>query len=197
MAAQESAAQRAQAGRSSGDRRGQALDGYQLTRASGRPGGVPTDRPTRHDPDDDESARRSVELENATAAILAADGYQVHQNPIPVDVARARRDAGDLGRPGSRPDYLIEGRVFDCYCPQTQTSARNVWTETKKKITKLQTQRVVVNLADWGGDVSALRRQFADWPIENAKEVKFVLPDGSIVQMIPNPNATESSPHGA
>jgi hypothetical protein len=87
--------------------------------------------------------------------------------------------------------------VFDCYCPQTQTSARNVWTETKKKITKLQTQRVVVNLADWGGDASALREQFAAWPIQNVKEVKFILPDGSIVQMIPNPNATESSPHGA
>jgi hypothetical protein len=43
-----------------------------------------------------------------------------------------------------------------------------VWTETKKKITKLQTQRVVVNLADRGGDVSDLRQQFADWPIENA-----------------------------
>jgi hypothetical protein len=139
-----------------------------------------------HDADDDDITRRSIELENSTAAVLAAEGYRVQQNPTSAEVAQARQDAGDLGRPGSKPDYLIEGRVFDCYAPKAQTSVRNVWTETEKKTRKLQAQRVVVNLADWRGDLGALRKQFSDWPLQNAKEVKVILPDGRIVQIIPN-----------
>jgi hypothetical protein len=35
-------------------------------------------------------------------------------------------------------------------------------------------------LQDSGADVDALRRQFADWPIEGLGEVLIVRPDGTI-----------------
>ncbi|MGA5304152.1 hypothetical protein ACPCHT_29820 [Nucisporomicrobium flavum] len=123
-----------------------------------------------------------------TAGLLAANGYRVKQNPTSEEVARARQDSGDVGDPNADPDYLIEGRVFDCYAPATNTSVRNVWTYVKKKVLRKQTQRVVVNLQDWGGDLPALRKQFDDWPTDGLKEVKVVLPDGSLVQFIPDPD---------
>jgi hypothetical protein len=50
-------------------------------------------------------------------------------------------------------------------------------------VVKEQTQRVVINLEDWRGGMSALRRQFADWPIPGLKEVKSITPNGDIVQI--------------
>ncbi len=155
-----------------------------VTVATGEPGGTPTGGPTRINPKQDATVRRSLALENSGAVTLADNGYRVQQNPTADEVAAARQNTGDVGRPSSDPDYLIEGRVFDCYSPSENKSVRGVWSETEDKILKEQTQRVVVNLEGWAGDMSALRRQFNDWPIANVKEVKAITPDGDIIQLI-------------
>jgi hypothetical protein len=123
-------------------------------------------------------------MENSGAVTLAAHGFRIRQNPTPAEVARARHDNGDTGDPGSKPDYLIEGRVFDCYSPTNPAKKpRGIWTEVEQKVAEGQTQRVVVNLESWRGDESALRRQFLDWPITGLKELKVITPEGDIVQM--------------
>nr|WP_221374691.1 hypothetical protein [Actinoplanes polyasparticus] len=123
-------------------------------------------------------------MENSGAVVLADRGYHVQQNPSKADVAQARMNAGDLGDPGKDPDYLVEGRVFDCYSPVKPTKAvRGIWSEAQEKVEDGQTQRVVVNLEDWRGDMSALRKQFADWPVPGLKEVKAITPEGDIVQI--------------
>jgi hypothetical protein len=124
-------------------------------------------------------------MENSGARVLAARGWQIKQNPTPAEVAQARADTGDSGNPRSNPDYLLEGRVFDAFSPTKPTkSVRNIWSEVEDKVlVKQQTQRAVVNLEDWRGDIGALRRQFADWPIPGLKEVKAITPDGDIVQI--------------
>jgi hypothetical protein len=134
-------------------------------------------------PREGERERRGYERENDTADILTDQGYRVHQQPTPQETADARAATGDVGRPGTRPDYLIEGRVFDCYAPARDTNVRNAWSEVRRKPRAGQTQRVVINLQDWGGDLDALRRQFADWPIQGLKEVKAVTADRSIVEI--------------
>ncbi|MEV4639150.1 hypothetical protein AB0J80_17525 [Actinoplanes sp. NPDC049548] len=139
------------------------------------------------DPNQRAEARRSLDRENSGAQILAALGYRVTQNPTPDEVLRARQITGDDGDPSSRPDYLVEGRVFDCYSPATDTGVRSVWTEVRKKVRRDQTQRVIVNLEDWGGDLTTLRQQFGDWPIDRLKEVKAITRDGDIVQIVPEP----------
>ncbi|WP_433718048.1 hypothetical protein ACQP2Y_28175 [Actinoplanes sp. CA-051413] len=131
--------------------------------------------------------RRSLERENSGAAILADRGHRVEQNPTADEVARARQETGDSGRPTSKPDYLIEGRVFDCYSPSQHKGVRGIWSQVETKIKDEQTQRVVVNLEDWRGNVADLRRQFQAWPIEHLKEVKVITPEGDIVQITPNP----------
>ncbi|WP_438871437.1 hypothetical protein [Paractinoplanes lichenicola] len=131
----------------------------------------------------DASGRRSIDRENSAAVIIADQGYEIRQNPTPGEVAGARREFGDTGRPETRPDYLIEGRVFDCYSPDDGKPVRGIWSEASDKVEDGQTQRVIVNLADWSGDLGALRRQFMDWPIEGLKEVKAITRDREIVQL--------------
>ncbi|WP_203796463.1 hypothetical protein [Actinoplanes couchii] len=141
------------------------------------------------DTEDRSDNRRSAERENATAAALAEQGYLIKQRPSGEEVARARLSTGDAGSPAKDPDYLIEGRVFDCYSPTPDKPIRGVWWQTQDKVVKEQTQRVVVDLVHWRGDLSALQRQFDDWPIENLKEVKALLPNGETVQIhLPPPS---------
>lgn len=155
-----------------------------LTHRTGQPGGSPSGHPKHIEPHEDAEVRRSLEMENSGAVVLADRGYQIQQNPTKAEVARARLDAGDVGDPNKDPDYLLEGRVFDCYAPVKPTkAARGIWTQAKNKVDEGQTQRVVVNLEDWRGDMSALRKQFADWPIQGLKEVKAITREGDVVQI--------------
>ncbi|SFF06605.1 hypothetical protein SAMN05421541_105534 [Actinoplanes philippinensis] len=115
---------------------------------------------------------------------MADKGYSVHQQPTKPEVAGAREATGDTGDPLKDPDYLVEGRVFDCYAPKGDKSPYGIWSVAKEKIVELQTQRVVLNLKDWNGDIKDLQQQFTDWPINDLKEVKAILPSGEIVQIL-------------
>jgi hypothetical protein len=158
-----------------------------ITHPTGAPGGTPTGFPVRISRklqlDDKSDNRRSAERENEAAVIMANQGFRVQQRPTKPQVADARAATGDIGSPTKDPDYLLEGRVFDCYAPKEAKSAYGIWRVAKEKVDDLQTQRVVLNLKDWRGDLAGLRQQFADWPIENFKELKAILPDGKVVQI--------------
>jgi hypothetical protein len=97
--------------------------------------------------------------------VLAANGYNVVQNPV---VAGPKN-----------PDYLINGEVYDHYAPSTD-NVRSIWERVKKKVEDDQAPNIVIGLQDSGADEQALRRQFADWPIEGLREVLIVRPDGTI-----------------
>ncbi|MCX4387362.1 hypothetical protein OG777_10500 [Micromonospora peucetia] len=135
-------------------------------------------------PQQDDAVRRSLELENECADTLAHDGYRVHQNPTRREIADARESTGDVGNPDKEPDYLIEGHVFDCYSPTPGKAVRGVWTEASEKVARQQTQRVVLNLQDWRGDITALQKQFDNWPIPHLKELAAVTRSGAIIQII-------------
>ncbi|MDT0528283.1 hypothetical protein RM555_04640 [Micromonospora sp. DSM 115977] len=132
----------------------------------------------------DDEGRRPLELENECADIVASKSYRVHQNPTRQEIADARLRTGDSGNPNKDPDYLIEGHVFDCYSPTLGKPVRGVWSEVRAKVDKEQTQRVVLNLHDWHGDLAALRRQFDTWPVERLKELVAVTPSGAIMQIV-------------
>ncbi|WP_436536673.1 hypothetical protein [Actinoplanes sp. HUAS TT8] len=137
-----------------------------------------------------EGDRRSLDRENEVADLLAENGYRIKQNPNGDEIAKARQEHGDLGSPVKLPDYLLEGKVFDCYSPNPTTSARNVWSEVRDKGNDGQTQRVVLDLKDWRGDISALWKQFHDWTLPKIKEVKLITPDEQVLQIIPHANNT-------
>ncbi|MEC3974307.1 hypothetical protein [Amycolatopsis sp. H20-H5] len=131
------------------------------------PGGHPTKIPKNADPDD----VRSLGRENESATTLARAGYDVEQNPQPL-------------ANGKKPDYRVNGEVFDNYAP-TSPSARNISREMQKKIKKGQTQRVVLNMADTPVDLPAMRAQLHDWPVGGLKEVLAIDKLGNIVHLYP------------
>ncbi len=129
-----------------------------VTYRHGEPGGMPEGQKAIPGRDLDEDGVRALDLENSAAVTLAQEGWLIRQNPTPDEVARARSESGDRGHPAKNPDYLIEGRVFDCYSPRNPAKTPyGIWGYVRdEKIEPLQTQRVVINLEDWRGDLSAL-----------------------------------------
>ncbi|AXO81858.1 hypothetical protein DZC78_10160 [Olleya aquimaris] len=112
--------------------------------------------------------KTSLEIENETADILAKNGFIVEQNPNIIGTTK-------------KPDYLIEGKVFDCYAPfERNKKARGIWSEVEDKILKEQTKRVIINLKNWKGDVSILKKQFTDWNIKGLEEVIYITKEGQI-----------------
>ena len=81
--------------------------------------------------------------------MLAKSGYDIEQGPTV---------------PGpKKPDYRIEGEIFDNYAPAT-SDPRSIWTEVGKKVKKKQASRIVLNLDDSDITMDALQTQFASWP---------------------------------
>ncbi|MCL2777154.1 MAG: hypothetical protein FWD73_04050 [Polyangiaceae bacterium] len=119
---------------------------------------------------DDAEKIRGITRENEAADTLAKNGYDVEQRPqVP-------------GR--KKPDYKIEGEIFDCHAPKTETNTRSVYSHIKQKVDNKQADRIVLNLDDWGGNVESMRKQLTDYPIKGLKEVKIVR-SGSVVDLYP------------
>ncbi|MFH8593689.1 putative T7SS-secreted protein [Streptomyces rimosus] len=118
----------------------------------------------------DPETHRALSRQNEAADRLAQHGYDVEHSP---EV------------PGSRnPDYKINGKVFDCYSPSSG-NARNIAREMEKKVEKLQTERVVLNLSDSSVDISKMNAQLHDWPTPGLKEVIAIDKDGNILHLFP------------
>ncbi|MGE4513886.1 MAG: hypothetical protein AB7E26_08770 [Chryseobacterium sp.] len=131
---------------------------------SAKPSGIITKIPKIAD----NVTRISLELENEAAEILAKNGFEIEQNP---------NISGTL----KKPDYKIEGKIFDCYSPNKKnTSVRNIWSSIEDKVLKEQTKRIVLNLKIWEGDVAKLQSQFSEWAIEGLDEVIYITKEGKI-----------------
>jgi hypothetical protein len=124
------------------------------------PNAVPRGRPELPSARDREERIEALRLQDETAHILAQAGYDVLRSP-----------PGKANR--ARPDYIVEGKYFDCYSP-SNPKPRNIWREVKSKVTDDQADRIVVNLDNSSVDISALREQFKTWPIKGLREIIFL-----------------------
>lgn len=120
----------------------------------------------------DEATRTSLEMENEAAKIIAKNGYDIEQNP-------------HVNNSSRNPDYKIEGKIFDCYSPDTNTSVRNIWSTVEDKVvTKSQTRRIVLNLDRWTGNINDLTTQFENYTIEGLVEI-LIVHDGDVFRFYP------------
>lgn len=103
----------------------------------------------------------SLKKENKAAKILAKMGYKVEQNP-------------EIKGTEKKPDYKIEGVVFDCYSPAESTAARNIVSAIDKKVRAGQTQRIVLNLDGWRGDEGEILEWIKGRHIEELEEILVV-----------------------
>jgi hypothetical protein len=139
------------------------------TKPSGQPGGKPSGTPTPLRDNDDAPTRRSLIRENESAILLAEAGYLVEQNP---------------SVPGSKkPDYKIEGKIFDCYAPTTP-DAYNIVETIRRKVGRRQCDRVVLNLDDSQVSQDSMISQLKNNPIANLQEI-IIVSNGSIIEFFP------------
>jgi hypothetical protein len=134
------------------------------------PDATPSGKPDKIGVDDSAAKKLALQRENESASILAKDGYQVEQSP---EVPGAKR-----------PDYRIEGEIFDCYAPTT-TNIRNIADRIGDKVADGQADRIVLNLADSPVSLEKLSAQLHDWPIEGLKEVKVIDGQGNVIDFYP------------
>ncbi len=122
---------------------------------SPNPNAKPTGKPAEFKPGMDEIDRRSLTMENDAADVIAQKGYNIEQNPK-IDLPK------NSDKLPKHPDYLIEGEYFDCYSPRSTTSENNIISKIFKKTSTAsrtgtrQTERVIINLREWNGDVNSL-----------------------------------------
>lgn len=53
------------------------------------------------------------------------------------------------------------------------------------KVEAGQTDRVILNISDWTGDMNALKKQLADWPITGLKELIAIDGNGKVIHLFP------------
>lgn len=132
------------------------------------PNAKPKGRITKIPDNLDDATKTSLILENEAAEILSKKGFDIEQNP-------------SISTTLKNPDYIIEGKIFDCYSPYNSNKAvRGIWTEIADKVKKDQTNRIVLNLKNWNGDLLKLQKQFLDWEIDGLKEVIYITKQGDI-----------------
>jgi hypothetical protein len=143
------------------------------------PNAVPSGSPAKIGPKFDADTTRGHEGENEFALEYAKIGYDIELKPKVL--------LSDGIGMKKKPDYRIEGELFDCYTPNTDKSVYGIWSEVRDKILNRQTYRVSLNLrhSQWNGSVDELIQQFQTWEIPDLREVHILDLDGSILRIFP------------
>jgi hypothetical protein len=117
---------------------------------------------------DDPETRRGAERENQSADILWLNGHNVEQKP-------------DVPGP-KRPDYRIDGEVFDNYAPKTG-NARNIWSYIAKKVSEKQSNNAIINLRDSPITIEQIEAQVRNYPIDGLNHLWIVDQQGKLVYL--------------
>jgi hypothetical protein len=112
---------------------------------------------------------RSLERENESAIVLARAGYDVEQNPPSSST--------------KRPDYRIQGEVWDCYAPQG-SNVKTIRAGMRKKVRGEQAARIILNLDDCGASPAEIRACLQRDPIRGLEEIK-IIENGEVKQFYP------------
>ena len=139
------------------------------TRPTGARDGKPTGTRTEIHENASKDEARALRRENESADQLAKAGYKVEQNPTV---------------PGTKnPDYLIEGKRFDCKAPSSG-NPKTPYDHMEKAITEGQADRFVLNLEDSAIKPEAMKQFLNEHPLQGLKEV-IVIKDGQITPFWP------------
>jgi hypothetical protein len=139
------------------------------TRPSGQPdpNATPGGTPTKLE--GSAEARENLRIENDSATTLARAGYKIDQN------------TGDVGANGrSKPDYKMEGQLWDCYAPRD--NRETIRRELRKKV-KDQSPNIVINMEKSSWTVEDMKAVLPT--VKGLKEVKIIDQNGNIIDAFP------------
>jgi hypothetical protein len=122
-----------------------------------------------------------VKKENETADFLANKGYEIKM------LNEVNGGNGHGIKATSNPDFLIEGKVFDCYAPTPNTKTDNVLRTITSK-TKTQAERIVLNVDNFPPEKileiteGIQRKANPNGDLKNLKEL-LIVNDGKITRV--------------
>lgn len=117
--------------------------------------------------------------QNRAARKLANAGYRVEM------LSEIDGGNGYGLNPLKNPDFLVEGRVFDCYTPGPGTNIESTLCKELNKKTKEQAERIVLNLDLMTAEEieiikeTILRKTGVNGTLRRLKELIVILPDGT------------------
>lgn len=151
-------------------------NGSVMTTPSFSKGGVPKGKYEPINPSDTIENIESLTAQNKTADIFANHGYDIEMLPNKIE-----GNGYGIIETGS-PDFLIEGKAFDCYSPRG-SRAINVASVVAEK-TEHQASRIVLNLDNYTGEIDDIVYQFTnpEWRIESLDEL-FVVKNNKIIRI--------------
>ncbi|WP_342566700.1 T7SS effector LXG polymorphic toxin [Psychrobacillus sp. FSL K6-4046] len=123
-----------------------------------------------------------VKKENETADFLANEGYEIKM------LNEVNGGNGHGIKATSNPDFLIEGKVFDCYAPTPNTKTDNVLRTITSK-TKTQAERIVLNVDNFPPEKifeiteGIQRKANPNGDLKNLKEL-LIVNNGKITRVI-------------
>lgn len=113
--------------------------------------------------------RQNLRIENDSATILARAGYKIDQN------------TGDVGVNGrSKPDYKMEGQLWDHYAPHD--NRETIRRELRKKV-KEQTPNIVINMERSNMSLDDMKALLPT--VKGLQEVKIIDRNGNIIDAFP------------
>ena len=96
-----------------------------------------------------DASKRTYLRQNETADLFASKGYKVEM------LDEIFNGNGYGLKETANPDFLIEGKVFDCYFPSAGAKMETIINEIRSK-TKNQTPNIILNLDDYQGSMDKL-----------------------------------------
>jgi chemotaxis protein histidine kinase CheA len=134
------------------------------------PAAMPEGEPEEVHSRDRPIKQESIRQQNQAAKVLAEQGYQIEQLPRVHD--------------RKSPDFLIEGRIFDCYSPRSDTGLDGIRSKLRQKVQKKQADRFVVNLDQSQFSEADLRQHLSRTAPGGLREV-LVVKDGIVSRVWP------------
>jgi hypothetical protein len=119
---------------------------------------------------------RPITRQNETADLLASQGYDTEMLPY------KKTGNGYGNKKTSNPDFMIEGKVFDCYSPDTG-NARNIRSTISGK-TEKQCNNIILNLDDCPISIDEILQAIKKEPIDGL-EVLMYVKDGKVYHVLP------------
>lgn len=137
---------------------------------------------------DSEITRASKQRQHEAARVLAKAGYDVEQQP-PFDSTDRMRNP--WLKDTRRPDYRIEGEIFDALAPRPGTPAKNIVSRIRvEKINAGQARRIVLNLDDATFTLNELHDAIGEavrHPARSLQDLQevIVVRDGEVIPFYP------------
>ena len=124
---------------------------------------------------------RGLTRQNEAAETLAKNGYKVEHRP---QISGSDRMSNPWLGKDKKPDFKVEGEIFDAYSPDVKTDAGGIKDAIKGKVEAGQTRRIILNMDDSSVKLDELKKLILEKPVVELEQI-LVVKDGQVTKFFP------------